>query len=223
MDDSLKNSFSPQTPSQQQINDFVAAAGKGDAITVTAFIRQYKIFIDLRDESGNTALTWAVGQVQKEMVKLLLAEGADVEATDKTSWPALTHAAWHGQNETVELLLEKGAAIDARDKNGRTPLMCATRLGRTDTARLLLEKGAVLDEIAFDGETALMIARRSSLETAVLFEQWPELQRQREEEKRDLAERQAEELAENKAQEQAKSQLEKLKSRRPQSPFKKTK
>jgi ankyrin repeat protein len=225
MDDhSLKNSFPSPTPSQQEVNDFVAAAGKGDTVSVMGFIDKYKPFIDLRDESGNTALTWAVINKQKEMVELLLSKAARVAATDKNGWTPLTHAAWHGQEEMADFLVEKGAAVDAKDNHGQTPLMRAAAAGRTRIVGRLLEKGANAAETDFQGKTAQAFAQRARVETAALIAQWPEIQRRREEEKRALEKKQAAEHAETKAKEQAEAHLEKLKGRRPpKTPFKKTK
>ena len=74
----------------------------------------------------------------KEMVELLLAKGADVN-TGK--WTPL-HNAVSGHYEIVELLIAKGANVNARDGFGRTPLFYAQNQGRTKIVELLLKHGA---------------------------------------------------------------------------------
>jgi hypothetical protein len=223
-DQSLKDSCSSQTPSEQELNGFVSAAGRGDVGAVTTFIDKYKGFLDLRDSSGNTALTWAVTNKQKAMVELLLSQGAGLATTDKNGWPPLMHAAWHGLEEMVDFLVEKGAAVDDRDSRGQTSLMRAASIGQTGAVRRLLEKGASLEEIDFSGKNALMIAKNGRPETVALLKQWPEIQKQRAEEARALAEKRALMQSEAEARKKAEVQLEKLKNRRPpNSPFKKDK
>ncbi|MCE9507211.1 MAG: ankyrin repeat domain-containing protein [Alphaproteobacteria bacterium] len=219
---SPKNSLSPPTPSQDEVNDFVAAAGKGDTVSVTAFIDKYKPFIDLKDDSGNTALIWAIIQKQEETVELLLDKGAGISAPDRNGWPPLTHAAWHGQEAILDFLVKRGAAVDAKDNHGQTPLMRAAAAGRTRTVGRLLAKGADPAQIDFQGRTAQVFAQRARAETAALIAQWPEIRRRLEEEKRALEKKQAEDRAEAEAKKQAAAQLEKLKNLRPKkSPFKK--
>jgi ankyrin repeat protein len=222
MDNSNQKNSPPPTPPQEQVNAFVDAAGKGDAVSVTAFIDQYKPFIDLRDGSGHTALIWAIINRQKEMVELLLDRGASIQAADSAGWLPLTHAAYRGQEEMVDFLIEKGAAVDAKDNHGLTPLMRAAGIGMTGAVKRLLEKGADANESDFQGRTAGAFAKRARRDTAELLAQWPEIKRRREEEKRALEKKQAEEQAETEAKRQAEAQLEKLKNRRPpKSPLKK--
>jgi ankyrin repeat protein len=75
-------------------------------------------------------------------VKLLLAHGADVNATAKNGWTALMCAAREGHIETMKLLLAHGADVNAADKDGRTAWMQACRENHTEAAEFLLENGA---------------------------------------------------------------------------------
>jgi len=56
-------------------------------------------------------------------VKLLLANGANIEARVKSNGTtALMLAAESGEAQTVKLLLHKGASMEARDNDGKTAL-----------------------------------------------------------------------------------------------------
>jgi ankyrin repeat protein len=68
-------------------------------------------------------LMHAVGDL--EMVKLLIANGADVNQKNVRGATALMAAAIDGTASVVRYLLEQGADVNARDKDGTTALMCA--------------------------------------------------------------------------------------------------
>ena len=57
-----------------------------------------------------------------ELIKQLLADGMDVDVTDKEGLTALYRAAHNDQKETVSLLLRNGVNVNIRDKFGNTPL-----------------------------------------------------------------------------------------------------
>ena len=57
-----------------------------------------------------------------ELIQQLLADGMDVDVTDKEGMTALYRAAHNDQKETVSLLLSKGANVNIKDKFGNTPL-----------------------------------------------------------------------------------------------------
>ncbi len=59
------------------------------------------------------------------MVKLLVANGADVNQRNYRGVTALMTAAHDGTTSVVSYLLEKGADAQARDKEGNTALMYA--------------------------------------------------------------------------------------------------
>jgi ankyrin repeat protein len=58
----------------------------------------------------------------KEIIELLIAAGADVNAKGIAEWTPLHNAAYNGHKEIVELLIEKGADVNAKDEDGGTPL-----------------------------------------------------------------------------------------------------
>jgi len=87
-----------------------------------------------KDTVYNTALTPLMNAAyngQKEVVELLIANGADVNAKsvggNNEGSTALMFAAQAGQKEVVELLIAKGADVNARSTDGETPLMYAVQ------------------------------------------------------------------------------------------------
>ena len=127
--------------------------------------------------AGQTALMWAGAQLQPEMVKLLLANGAEVDArstvrewTRKVSseprpkelpqggLTPLMFAARTGCIECAELLLGAGADINLADPYGVTPLIVATLNLQNDFAAYLVEKGADFTQWDLYGRTPLYVA-----------------------------------------------------------------
>jgi len=127
--------------------------------------------------AGQTALMWAGAQLQPEMVKLLVANGAAIDArstvrewTRKVSseprpkelpqggLTPLMFAARTGCIECAELLLDAGADINLTDPYGVTPLVVATLNLQNDFAAYLVEKGADLNQWDLYGRTPLYVA-----------------------------------------------------------------
>jgi len=75
---------------------------------------------------GLTVLGHAAWGGHKEIVELLIAEGADVNAKRNTGVTPLHHAAWNGHKEVAELLIANGADVNAKieggSHKGNTPL-----------------------------------------------------------------------------------------------------
>jgi alpha-galactosidase len=100
-------------------------------------------------------------------VTKLLAQGANVNATDNNQSTPLMQAAAAAPVEVVRLLLDKGADIHARDKSGFSPLLVAAYAGHLETVQLLLEKGADPQDADKDQHTALMGAAYSGKDAVV--------------------------------------------------------
>jgi ankyrin repeat protein len=126
-----------------------------------------------------TPLMWAVSASQnaEEMVRILIAKGADVNATARyTDWPsqitsepraqyhpyggltALLYAARGGCYGCIEALVDAGADVNLPTPEGVTPLMIALDNDHTDVAKLLLDRGANPHVWDVYGRTALYIA-----------------------------------------------------------------
>jgi len=74
-----------------------------------------------------------------EVCRVLIAAGADVNATQRHEFTPLHAAAKHGDAELVELFLSAGADPSARTESGDTPADTAEAAGHVDVAHRLRE------------------------------------------------------------------------------------
>jgi ankyrin repeat protein/L-ascorbate metabolism protein UlaG (beta-lactamase superfamily) len=114
--------------------------------------------LDVKGDTGKTALHLAAKQGKKDIVDLLIAHGAILSTKDEMGATLLHNAAIGGLVELSKRLITEGLSPDDLDTRGRTPLHYAAKQGSCDIAKLLAEKGADLDIKGKDERTALHIA-----------------------------------------------------------------
>ncbi|HUT61814.1 MAG TPA: ankyrin repeat domain-containing protein [Phycisphaerae bacterium] len=90
-----------------------------------------------------------------EMVSLIIASGATVDARDAEGNTPLHASSSNGQTEAAKLLLTAGAQLNATNRAGRTPLHEAAMWGKEEMVRFLLSKGADKNVVDRRGRTAL--------------------------------------------------------------------
>ena len=105
-------------------------------------------------DDGWTPLHNAAGYSTKEMVELLISNGANVNAKNDDGWTPLHDAA---TKEVAELLIAKGADVEAKDKDNWTPLHKAAFGGHKEIVELLISEGADVNAKGEDGWTPLNI------------------------------------------------------------------
>lgn len=114
---------------------------------------------DSKNQSADgNALIWAIMEGYTQSVRMLIDQGADINAADFQGMTALLWAASKGQTEIVELLISKGADIEAKSNKGNNALIGASVYGYIETVKLLLDKGADIEAVNNDGWTVLMNA-----------------------------------------------------------------
>ena len=86
----------------------------------------------------------------EEAVRVLLAAGADINATNEADFSALHGAAFRGLNEVIELLVTEGADINARDFRGRTPYRMAEGSKQSFQFQSWPETAALLQQLGAD-------------------------------------------------------------------------
>jgi len=139
--------------------DIVGVAYRGDVAAVTQMLGEDASLARYADAEGRTALHGAVAGGAVEIVRLLLARGADVNARDYEEHTPLHFAALRSEPDAARLLVEAGADLEARNDYGRTPLLLVAReAGNRDMAALLLELGAEVDARDEAGATPLTLA-----------------------------------------------------------------
>ncbi len=92
-----------------------------------------------------TPLHMAAEGGHREIVDLLIAKGADINATagwgDGVGWTPLHMAAEEGHKKVVELLILKGADINVKNGDDRTPLDDAIKHKNAEIANILRKHG----------------------------------------------------------------------------------
>jgi ankyrin repeat protein len=108
---------------------------------------------------GKTAAMHAAANGQTEILKLLIANKAQIEDKDEDGMTALMHAAANGHTEAVQFLIDKKADLDARTGNRSTALMLAAGSGHLEVVELLIRKEANTDARNLYGQSAVTLAR----------------------------------------------------------------
>lgn len=153
----LANGMDPNLTDAQGIPLLVLAAREQSNKVAAALVANPKTNIEAQDKAGENAMMLAALNGDLDLVKLLIAKGAEV---NKKGWAPLHYAAANGHDDVVKLLLDQSAYIDAGSPNGTTPLMMAARGNHISTVKLLLDNGADLNVKNQLGLTALDFAKR---------------------------------------------------------------
>jgi uncharacterized protein len=125
----LRYGADPNLPSRFGITPLTEAACIGDAATLNRLPRAHAQ-VDARDVDGDTALHRAaspMGRECPEVLQILIAHGAGVNAVDKDGMTPLHWAARCGAEQAGAVLLDHGADPAVRSLVGRTPLDEAKR------------------------------------------------------------------------------------------------
>lgn len=117
------------------------AAKSGHVAVVAVLLDAAPSVVDALDGTGCTALYWAARKGHVQAAELLLARGADTEATG-SDWRPLHIACASDSVDVIALLLAHGAHVNAAMEFGITPLDFTATQGSPDVARLLLDTGA---------------------------------------------------------------------------------
>ena len=111
--------------------------------------------------TGPLPLIDAVKNVDREAVRSLLKQGANVNATQADGATALHWASYRDDLESADLLIRSGANVNARNDLGATPLWAACQNGSESMVGRLLTAGANPNAALLLGETPVMAAARS--------------------------------------------------------------
>ena len=135
----LLSGVSPNSPDRERGPALVYAVREKSFAAADALLEYPGTDVNVRNRVGDSALMFAAQHGEVELVRRLIARGAEV---NKPGWTPLHYAATTGQIAVIELLLENHAYVDAASENGTTPLMIAARENQVRAARLLVERGA---------------------------------------------------------------------------------
>jgi ankyrin repeat protein len=144
------------------------AARKGDKAAVIALLKQNPNLVSSKDSLGYTPLHLAAKYNRPEIVALLLANGADVNAQAGVRYvtnyggqqhygetPLMLALLSYYHKEVVELLVAHGADVNVELNNGSTPLSRAIDLNLPSDVQILMANGANPDYAIFNGQTTV--------------------------------------------------------------------
>ncbi|MFC7373206.1 ankyrin repeat domain-containing protein [Fictibacillus iocasae] len=128
---------------------YFQAVENGNIEEVQSHLSNDQMLANAENEHGLTALGLASHYGHIEMVRQLLAAGAEINAMSHSLLPFIPsntalHAAISGRQpaELISLLIEHGADVNAIDSEGHKPIQTAAFEGNVEIAKRLLENGA---------------------------------------------------------------------------------
>lgn len=131
----------PAAPADPMATRMLDALRAGNRAAFRSAVRSAGVAVNRKGAGGTTPLMQAALYGSVDDVRLLLGQGADVNARNDAGATALIWAV-HDLDKT-RLLLEYGAEVDAASDHGRTALMAAAgRNGAAPIVKLLLDYGA---------------------------------------------------------------------------------
>jgi ankyrin repeat protein len=139
-----KNLFQQQAPSPEAAfwADYLLSAVLDDRRNLAAALLTDVPDTVFHRKSLNNALMAAASRGRFELIRELIAKGANVNSRNRQGKTPLMKAASLGRVQTIELLIEAGANLDAVHVRGGTALMKAASRGRTEAVKCLLAAGA---------------------------------------------------------------------------------
>jgi glutamate dehydrogenase len=141
---------------------------------VAQYLRSKGGIVANHDTDLVTALCRAASTNNVEKLKILIEEGADVNAGDYDHRTALHLAASEGHYEAAEFLIKAGANVNVMDRWGSTPLQDAITASHDRVAELLMKHGARIekDTQKIKNDPAFLSALQKTLNLLCFKEKW---------------------------------------------------
>ncbi|XP_026173696.1 B-cell lymphoma 3 protein homolog [Mastacembelus armatus] len=120
--------------------------------------------LEIKNYEGLTPLHLAVLRGHRDLARMLLDAGADINAMDvKSGQSPLMHAVESSNADMVYFLIENGCDVNSQSYSGNTALHAACGRGQVDTVRLLLKNGADSSLKNYHNDTPVMVATNKKI------------------------------------------------------------
>lgn len=119
-------------------------------------IRQFADYTST-SEKTRTPLMSEIFHGNLERARLLIEQGADIDAADGNGFTVLMYAIWKAP-DLVQELIQLGANVNTKDNRNVTALHVAADIGQVNSVLFLLSSGAELDVQNSFGATPLIVA-----------------------------------------------------------------
>jgi hypothetical protein len=143
---------------------------------ITSF-KDHKSSIDnCIDQKGLTPLHLAVKYQNKDLLEMLLDNGANINVKSITGMTPLHLAALDNENKGIfEMLLDKGADVNVKTTTGLTPLHLTARNRNEKFSKMLLDKGANINVQSSDGSTPFMLVVEYAADNDLSFDYYEKI------------------------------------------------
>ncbi|XP_046548455.1 ankyrin-3-like [Haliotis rubra] len=133
----------------------------GNVKIVNGILTQNIVDINSNDRNEMTPLLLAAYHGKREVLGLLIEQGANTLAVDHESRNSLHHSCTGGQVDTVKYVLNQSIVdINSKDDEEMTPVMLAAYHGKREVFDILVKQGADLSVVDEDGDNILHVACR---------------------------------------------------------------
>jgi Tol biopolymer transport system component len=146
------------TMAQPPVNEFHGWLRSGNVAALAAAMDKDPGLATRPDAEGVQPLAWAALYGQKEACDLLLARGADPQATNPMIGTVLHAAVLGGRPEIIRMLAARFVDLNAGGEARLPPLVFAARRGVAPAVTALLDAGASANARDAAGNTALLLA-----------------------------------------------------------------
>lgn len=129
---------------KHNITDFEHAlirAAEHNRVHIVGLLLEAETDVNVRDQTGGTALIAACYNGHTDVVRELLQYKANPDLQDEGGHTALIFSCDKGHLEICSSLVDAGAALNIQDNRGNSGLIMAAYIGHIDICHFLVERG----------------------------------------------------------------------------------